>query len=81
MSRAIQISGMHSEEDALTDDFRFAAVVAEFGEILAQSPFADDGDFSAVLALAESAVDEDSRADRIEFLALVALSLEVSERD
>ena len=81
MSRAIQISGMHSEEDALTDDFRFAAVVAEFGEILAQSPIVGDGDFSAVLALGESAVDEDSRADRIEFLALVALSLEVSERD
>jgi Ca-activated chloride channel family protein len=72
VERSISLSDMHAELTSASEDFRFAAAVAEFGEILAGSRFAEDGDLDRVLNLAEGAVDEDGQADRVEFLALVA---------
>lgn len=53
-------------EDA-SDDFRFAAAVAEFGMILRESPYRGFGDIAAVINWANAAKNN-SQVDRTEFV-------------
>ncbi len=54
-----------------SNNFRFAAAVAEFGLLLRQSKYAGDGDLEQVQELAENAQGTDKEGYRREFLSLV----------
>ncbi|MCO5240379.1 MAG: von Willebrand factor type A domain-containing protein [Chitinophagaceae bacterium] len=54
-----------------SDNFRFAAAVAEFGMLLVQSEFIQQSSYNNVLALAGSALGTDPEGYRKGFLALV----------
>ena len=54
-----------------SDNFRFSAAVAEFGFLLRQSPFVQNGNYQQVRALAKSAIGADPNGYRTEFLQLV----------
>ncbi|WP_316799240.1 vWA domain-containing protein [Pedobacter frigidisoli] len=54
-----------------SDNFRFAAAVAEFGMILRNSSFKQNANFEQVISLAENAKGKDKEGYRSEFLSLV----------
>lgn len=54
-----------------SDNFRFAAAVAEFGMLLRESKYKGDGDFTMVHNLAERALGSDKEGYRKEFVQLV----------
>jgi Ca-activated chloride channel family protein len=54
-----------------SDNFRFAASVAEFGMLLRNSEFKSNASFSNVLALAKKAKGNDEEGYRSEFIRLV----------
>merc|ERR1712187_188573 len=54
--------------DEASDDFRFAAAVAEFAEILRGSNFSQDADFDGIEEIIESTSPK--QRDRIELLGL-----------
>ncbi|KLT64535.1 VWA domain-containing protein [Pedobacter sp. BMA] len=57
--------------NARSDNFRFAAAVAEFGMILRKSSFKQNANFEQVISLAENAKGKDEEGYRSEFLSLV----------
>jgi Ca-activated chloride channel family protein len=57
--------------DQSSDDFRFAAAVAEFGLLLRDSPFKADGTYAQVLELAKGSQGQDDAGYRAEFIRLV----------
>ena len=57
-----------------SDNFRFAAAVAEFGLILRKSEFREDATIAGVISLARDARGEDEEGYRSEFLKLVKLA-------
>lgn len=60
-----------------TDDFRFAAAVAEFGLLLRRSEFAADASWPQVMSLASSSLGEDPSGHRREFLELAGKASEL----
>lgn len=54
-----------------SDNFRFAAAVAEFGMLLRQSEFRQHSNFDQVVELAQGAKGKDKEAYRTEFVKLV----------
>jgi Ca-activated chloride channel homolog len=58
--------------DKTSDDFRFSASVAAWGQLLRGSKFAGEMDFKQVMKLAEGALGKDSEKYRADFLKLVA---------
>ncbi|MCX2450435.1 von Willebrand factor type A domain-containing protein [Pedobacter sp. PLR] len=54
-----------------SENFRFAAAVAEFGLLLRQSDFKQGANFAQVISLAEAAQGKDTEGYRSEFLKLV----------
>ena len=68
--KIVPLGSMHSTFDEATDDFRFAAAVSEFAEILRFSPHAEGARFDDVHALAQGALGNQSE-NRSEFLDLV----------
>lgn len=63
-----------------SEDFRWAAAVAEFGLRLRGSEYAGDGSFSTVLERARGALGEDAAGYRAEFLDLVRRASELSNQ-
>jgi len=57
--------------NSTSDNFRFAAAVAEFGMILRHSAFKQNATFEQVISLAETAKGKDKEGYRSEFLSLV----------
>ncbi len=57
--------------DKTSDNFRFAASVAEFGMLLRDSKYKGNGNFNFVLSLAKNAINNDKEGYRKEFLNLV----------
>ena len=57
--------------NSTSDNFRFAAAVAEFGMILKRSTFKQNATFEQVISLAENAKGKDKEGYRSEFLSLV----------
>jgi len=55
-----------------SDNFRFAAAVAEFGLLLRNSSFKSDASFSQVIGLAKKAKGNDKEGYRKEFIKLVS---------
>lgn len=64
----------------VSDDFRWAAAVAEFGMLLRHSRHAGEASFDSVLDTARGAIGEDSQGYRAEFLDLVRRAKELSGR-
>jgi Ca-activated chloride channel family protein len=60
------------ELEQTSDNFRFSAAVAEFGMLLRESKFSQNGDFRQVLSLAKSATGKDVNGYRAEFIRLVS---------
>ena len=58
--------------DGATEDFRFAAAVAEFGLLLRESAHRGSANYDAVREIAASALGRDEGGWRAEFLTLVA---------
>lgn len=57
-----------------SNNFRFAAAVAEFGMLLRQSEFKQNASFGQVISLAEQSMGKDTEGYRSEFLKLVKSS-------
>jgi Ca-activated chloride channel family protein len=68
------------ETAPVSDDFRFAAAVAEFGMLLRDSPYKGNATFGGVLELAESSQGPDKSGYRREFLELVRRTQELQPR-
>ena len=68
--------------DETSDDFRFAAAIAAFGQRLRGSEYLGSFDYDAIRSLARAARGSDENGYRGEFLSLVALadSLDADER-
>ncbi|MBX7080859.1 MAG: VWA domain-containing protein [Nannocystaceae bacterium] len=64
--------------DRSSDDFRFAAAVAEFGLILRNSEHRGDASFDEVLTLARKSLGRDGEGHRAEFVRLVELAQRLS---
>jgi len=67
-------------DDTTTDDFRFAAAVAEFGLLLRDSPFKGHATWDDVLERAESAAGADPSGHRREFLGLARKARAIDSR-
>ena len=61
----------HSSLPASSDNFRFAAAVAEFGLLLRNSAYKQGAGYNQVISLAQSARAEDKNGYRAEFIRLV----------
>lgn len=61
----------HKTLAATSDNFRFSAAVAEFGLLLRNSAFKQQGNYEQVLNLARSAKGTDANGYRAEFISLV----------
>lgn len=70
MHRAVSIADFAQPLDAASADFRFAAAVAEYAEILRRSKHSEGFRFDEVMSLAGPAAGE--HPDRLEFLELVS---------
>jgi Ca-activated chloride channel homolog len=58
--------------DKTSDNFRFAAAVAEMGMLLRQSAFKGASNYPQVISLAKGARGEDEEGYRAEFIRLVS---------
>lgn len=61
-------------KDKTSEDFRFAASVAAFGQMLRGGKYVSDFDYEDVQALAKSALSKDAEGYRREFVSLVKLA-------
>ncbi len=73
VSQLIEHTVMNSDTDVrnTSDNFRFAAAVAQFGMLLRNSSFKQQSTYNSVLALAGSATTDDAGGYRKEFITLV----------
>ncbi|QDE32094.1 vWA domain-containing protein [Shewanella polaris] len=67
ISRDKQLTHLHQT----SDDFRFAAAVAGFGQLLNQNDYVHDTDYANLITLAESAMGQDRFGYRHEFVQMV----------
>jgi len=68
--KIVPLSSLETSWDQTSNDFRFAAAVTEFAEILRHSPFVDAPRFDEVHSLAQNSMG-DQTPNRTEFLELV----------
>ena len=69
-SKKMQLSINDNLKTSTSDNFRFAAALAEFGMLLRQSDFKQNSSFEQVITLAEGAMGKDKEGYRSEFLKL-----------
>jgi Ca-activated chloride channel family protein len=67
--------------NSTSDNFRFAASVAEFGMLLRNSQFKAGADFQSVKTMAQSAIGEDEEGYRKEFIKLVKSAAGLKEKE
>jgi Ca-activated chloride channel family protein len=65
---------------ATSDNFRFAAAVAEFGMLLRQSEYKSNSSFGNVITLATNAKGRDAEGYRSEFIELVSNAQSIAKR-
>jgi Ca-activated chloride channel family protein len=70
----LPVKGRVLEIERTSDNFRFAAAVAQYGMILRGSDYLEQGDFNTVLKMARGARGADTEGYRGEFLRLVTTS-------
>ena len=78
LSRAISSGGLSTSIDNSSDDLRFAASVAGFGQILQGGTFTGDWSYGDALALARDSRGNDPHGYRSEFLHLIELAQSLS---
>jgi Ca-activated chloride channel homolog len=61
-----------------SDNFRFAAAVAAFGQVIKESSYKGDFDYRKIIDLAESAKGSDTEGYRQEFINLVEKSIKIT---
>jgi len=66
------VMGNNSKLENTSDNYRFAAAVAEFGLLLRNSGYKSDASFTQVINLAKKAKGEDKEGYRKEFIKLVS---------
>ena len=71
ISKKLELPLVDSKGNNVSSDFRFAAAVAMFGQLLRDSDFKGDATYAQVIAMAKTALDNDERGYRREFLRLV----------
>ncbi len=71
----------HVALNSSTDNFRFAAAVAQFGMLLTRSGFMQQSSYNNVLALASSAIGDDTEGYRKGFLELVKKAGSLARRE
>lgn len=64
-----------------SDDFRFAASVAEFGMLLRKSEYAGDASFDSALKLAKNAIRSEDQNEKKEFLELIEKAETLTEKE
>lgn len=79
ITRPIRASDAVASQELASDDARFAASVAAFGQMLRGGQYTKDFTHDAVIALAQSAKGEDPFGYRAEFINLVRLAQLASE--
>jgi Ca-activated chloride channel homolog len=71
----------HTTFDKTSENFRFAASVAEFGLILRQSEFKGSANYEQVISLAKDAKGTDEEGYRAEFIKLVKTAKLLDKND
>lgn len=69
-SRKIELPVMDDKSNKVSSDFRFAAAVAMFGQLLRNSDFKGDATYNKVITLAKTGLDNDEQGYRREFVRL-----------
>jgi len=75
----IPVKGRVLDLNQTSTNFRFSASVAEFGLILRNSPYLEDGSMEQVIRLAKNAKGQDEEGYRSEFITLVKLADSLKE--
>ena len=70
-SKKIELPVVDNKQNKVSSDFRFAASVAMFGQLLHNSDFKGDASYDKVISLAKTALDNDEQGYRREFVRLV----------
>ncbi len=69
-SSKMEIAVIDNGKNNVSDDFRFSAAVAMFGQLLRDSDFKGSADYAKVIALAETGLGNDTKGYRREFVRL-----------
>lgn len=70
-SKKIEVPLIDSNTNEVSDDFRFAAAVAMFGQVMKGSEYKGEGTFDKAIELAQSGYGKDSQGYRREFVRLM----------
>ncbi len=70
-SKKIEMPLIDDNQNNVSDDFRFAAAVAMFGQVMKNSSFKGDGTYDKAIALAQSGYGNDKQGYRREFVRLM----------
>ena len=70
-SKKIELPVVDNKQRKTSSDFRFAASVAMFGQLLHNSDFKGDASYDNVISLAKTALGDDEQGYRREFVRLV----------
>jgi Ca-activated chloride channel family protein len=69
-SKKMELPVVDDKMNRVSSDFRFAAAVAMFGQLLGNSEFKGDASYEKVIALAKTALENDEQGYRREFVRL-----------
>jgi Ca-activated chloride channel family protein len=78
MEEPVLASNAKTSLEKASDDFRFAASVAGFGQMLRDSNYVDKYDFDKLIALAKSGLGDDEGGYRGEFIRLIKVAQDLS---
>ncbi|WP_029905734.1 VWA domain-containing protein [Prevotella sp. 10(H)] len=70
-SKKIELPLIDNYRNEVSDDFRFAAAVAMFGQVMKDSEYKGEGSYDKAIELAQSGFGSDSQGYRREFVRLV----------
>ncbi len=71
VSKKIEVPLIDNGQNQVSDDFRFAAAIAMFGQVVKNSQYKGSGSFDKAIALAKSGYGNDSNGYRREFVRLI----------
>ena len=70
-SKKVEVAVVDDKADRVSSDFRFAASVSMFGQLLRDSDFKGEASYDKVISLAKTGLDNDLQGYRREFIRLV----------
>ncbi|MDR1090682.1 MAG: DUF3520 domain-containing protein, partial [Prevotella sp.] len=78
-SKKIEVPLIDNNMDNVSDDFRFAAAVAMFGQIVKDSQYKGNGSYDKAIALAQKGYGSDTQGYRREFVRLMETAKGLSD--